>query len=285
MNIDIATTVKVLIGLLGLGLLVSVYFGYQSIKVGLHLQFFRKRRDIIAHGWTLIFLAIGFGVFALIISRFGEPVAYRYFPPSPTVTSTPTITLTPTITMTPKDTLTPTITPTLQYTYTPGLPLQAQQTIQTPVGPDTRAIFSSVQFASKLGKDGVVTDDVTSFPATVAHIYGGYSFDGMVLGVQWTAIWLLDNTPVYIETNAWKVGSGGYGYTDWDCSTGACVPGNYEVQIFVGSTWKNSGRFTITGAATTGTATTGTITPSPASTIPGVFDTLTPTLTPAPISG
>jgi hypothetical protein len=276
MNIDIATTIKVLIIFLGLGLIISLFFAYRSIHLGLHLQFFRKRRDLINHGWNLIFLAILLAVVALIVSRFGEPVAFRYFPPSPTATGTPTITPTPTITLTPKDTFTPTITLTLQYTYTPQLPLEAQQTIQTPIGPDTVAVFSKMQFASQLSKDGVVTDNLTTFPATVSHIYGGYSFDGMALSVQWTAVWLLNGSPVHIETNPWKVGPGGYGYTDWDCTTGACVPGDYEAQIFVGSTWKTSGRFTITGAGVTGT---GTITPSPVSPVP------TPTITPSPTSG
>ena len=282
MNIDIAATVKVIIIFLGLGLLVSILFGYRSIRAGLHLQFFRKRRDLIAHGWKLVFLAVILGLFALIVSRFGEPVAYRYFPPSPTITSTATITPTPTITQTPKDTFTPTITETLQYTYTPSFPDEAQQTVQPPIGPDTNASFSSVKFSDKLSKDGIVADDLKTFPTSVAHIYGGYSFDGMALGVQWTAGWLLAGKPVHIETNAWKVpASGGYGYTDWDCSTGACVPGDYEVQIFVGSTWKSSGRFTITGAdavSLTGTV-TPTLTPTPTllRTQPRATSTPTPT--------
>jgi hypothetical protein len=54
----------------------------------------------------LIFFAVFLGIFALVIKAVGEPVAYRYFPPSPTASSTPTITLTPTITPTLKDTLT-----------------------------------------------------------------------------------------------------------------------------------------------------------------------------------
>jgi type VI secretion system secreted protein VgrG len=270
MNIDIATTVKVLIAFLILGLIASLIFAYRSIRLGLHLEFFRKRRDLVVHGWRLVLLALALGIVALIIGKFGEPVAYRYFPPSPTVTSTPTVTLTPTITPTLKDTLTPTITPTLQYTLTPSLPEVAQATIQTPVGPDTSAIFSRVQFASQLSKDSVVVDDETSFPSTVAHLYGGFTYDQMSLGVQWSAVWLRDGQVVHMETKAWTYSSGGAGYTDWDCTTGECLPGNYEVQIFVGSTWKSSGTFTISGgAAAEGTATvTPTLTPSAPLTTP-----------------
>ncbi|MHC1740785.1 MAG: hypothetical protein AB9897_06700 [Anaerolineaceae bacterium] len=276
MNIDIATTVKVIIILLGLGLLASLFFGYRSIRVGLHLQFFRKRQDLIVHGWRLVFLAVLIGVVALIISRFGEPVAYRYFPPSPTITGTPTITLTPTVTQTPKDTLTPTITETLQYTYTPQFPPEAQQTVQTPIGPDANAIFSPIQFSSQLSKDKVVTENITSFPASVSHLYGGFSYTQVDLGVQWTAVWILNGKPVHIETKAWNYPPGGYGYTDWDCSTGACVPGDYEVQIFVGSTFKSHGTFSITGNVELGTAT-----PTPLLT-PIIVK---PTATPSPTSG
>jgi len=272
MNIDIATTVKVILVFLAIGGVVSIYFGFRAIRAGMHLQFFRKRHDLVLHGWNLLFLALGLGIFALIFSHFAEPVAYHYFPPSPTVTDTPTVTMTPTITETPIDTLTPTITETLQYTYTPSLPLEAQQTVQTPIGPDTSSVFSRVQFSDTLSKDGTVTEDMTSFPSTVSHIYGGYSFDGMALGVQWTAVWNLDGKPVHIETNAWKVAPGGYGYTDWDCTTGACVPGDYEVQIFVGSTWKSSGRFTIT---TSTSAENGTGTPTPTLTPLAPFPTAT----------
>lgn len=274
MNIDIATTVKVIIVFLGLGLLASLFLGYRSIQSGLHLEFFRKRRDLISHGWRLFFLAIILGGIAYMVSRYGEPVAYRYFPPSPTATRTPTITLTPTITQTPKDTLTPTITETLQYTYTPEFPIEAQQTVQTPVGPDTSAKYSRLQFASKLNNQGYVSDDETNFPASVQHLYAGFSFEGMALGVQWTGVWLLNDKPVHIESKVWKYGSGGYGYSDWDCTTGECIPGDYAVQIFVGSTWKTSGRFTITGATPSGTGT-----PTPA---PGSSPTIIATATPSP---
>ena len=280
MNIDIAMTVKVILIFLGLGLIVSVAFAYRSIKTGLHLQFFRKRRDMIAHGWKLIFFALFLGVFAILISRFGEPVAYRYFPPSPTITGTPTITPTPTITLTPSETFTPTITQTLQYTYTPSLPQEAQATIQTPVGPDANAVFSALNFASKLSDDGVVTDNETTFPQNVQHLYGGFSFDSMALGVQWTSVWLLNGKPVHIESKVWKTSSGGYGYTDWDCSTGECVPGEYEVQIFVGSSWKTSGTFTISGGAADTLGTPGTPSPSPSSSIPLTIPTATPSPSP-----
>ena len=274
MNIDIATTVKVILVFIAIGLLASLYYALKSIKTGQHLEFFRKRQDLIAHGWRLILFAIVLGVGGLWIFRYGEPVAYRYFPPSPTMTRTPTVTLTPTITITPRETLTPTITETLAQTYTPGLPIEAQETIQTPIGPDSSASFSKIQFSTKT-KGGVVTDTQTTFTAPVTNLFGGFSYDGMALGVQWTAVWYYQGKILFMETKAWKYVSGGYGYSDCElpyCELTAAdwLPGDYEVQIFVGQTWKASGRFTIVG----GTSTTET--PAPVK----VFSTLTPTLTP-----
>jgi hypothetical protein len=52
-------------------------------------------------GWRLVIFGAVLGGVTLAISQYAEPTAYRFFPPSPTVTITPTITETPTISLTP----------------------------------------------------------------------------------------------------------------------------------------------------------------------------------------
>ncbi len=272
MNIDIAMTVKVLLFFIGIGAVISVIFAIRSIRVGQHLEFFKKRQDLVTQGWRLITAAIFLGIFAILIKKVGEPVAYHYFPPSPTASSTPTITLTPTITPTLKDTLTPTITMTLSETYTPSLPTEAIATIQTPIGPDSLAVFSPVTFSTTT-KDGVVTDPVSSFNAGVTHIFGGFSYDKMVIGVQWTAVWLFEGKVIFLETKPWNYTPGGYGYTDCQLPAEQWLPGEYEVQIFVGSTWKSSGRFNIVGGST---AIPSTTTPAPGTPV------IRPSATPSP---
>lgn len=273
MNIDIAMTIKVLLVFIGIGLVASLVLAFRSIRVGKGLQFFKKRQDLVMQGWRLIFLAVLLAVFAAVLARFGEPVAYRYFPPSPTVTRTPTITLTPTITPTLKNTLTPTITLTLAQTYTPSLPTEAIATIQTPIGPDAAAVFSPITFSTTV-EDGVVTKPATSFDAGVTHIFGGFSYDKMVTGVQWTAAWLHEGKVIFLETKPWNYTPGGYGYTDCQLPAAEWLPGEYEVQIFVGSTWKASGRFTINGSAPVG----GMVTTTPP---PGTL-VIPPTPSPSP---
>lgn len=246
MNIDVSTTIKVIMVFMVITAFISLLMAIKSIKAGRKLLFYQKRQVLIYRGWRLVlfaFLIVGAG---LVISRFGEPVVYRYFPPSPTITLTPTVTATPTITLTPSMTFTPTITLTLSQTYTPSLPDFIQETVQTPIGPDVSAIFSPLSF-SDTTDNGVVTESLTEFSLPVSTLFGGFSYDRMVVGVQWTAVWLYGEEVICSETKAWDYAPGGYGYTDCTRPVEDWLPGKYEVQIFVGQTWKTSGTFLILG--------------------------------------
>ena len=276
-NIDIATTVRVILGFLGVAAVITLVMAYKSIKAGHKLLFYQKRQTLVYHGWRLVLLAGGFLLAGFLIFQFGEPVAYRYFPPSPTTTLTPTITITPTITLTPSQTFTPTITLTLAQTYTPSLPEELQATIQTPVGVDASAIFSPLSFASQT-QDGVVVDSETEFVPPVTTLYGGFSYDRMATGVQWSAIWRYGEEIICSETKSWTYAPGGYGYTDCTRPKEEWKAGIYEVQIFVGSSWKVSGTFLITGPD-------GLPEDEPVTTAIPEVPTLLPTLTPPPPGG
>ena len=261
-NIDIDTTFKLLLVLISVAILAALIAAFRSIKRARALQFYRKRQDLIERGWRMVVLTLILGAVAFLLVKFGEPVAYRYFPPSPTITRTPTITTTPTITQTLENTYTPTITLTLQYTYTPGIPNIVQTAIQTPVGVDINAVFSPIEFSTQT-KDGVVINTKDIFDPPITQMFAGYTYDRMALGVQWTAVWLYQGQLICYETYPWKWSTGGAGYSD------ACnavlkpeqwLPGEYEVQIFVGQTYKTSGKFTITGSLP---AATPSLTPTP----------------------
>lgn len=270
MNLDISTTIKVVLGLIAIGIFFSLVMAVKSISAGRKLNFYQKRQTLIYQGWRMVLLAVVLVVIGLFVVKVGEPVVYKVFPPSPTITLTPTVTLTPTITLTPSQTYTPTVTQTLDKTYTPGIPSEVMATIQTPIGVDTTAIFSIVTFATST-KDGVVVDTQTIFTPPITHMYGGFSYDRMSAGVQWTAVWLYGNQVICSETKPWTYSQGGYGYTDCELPASSWKPGEYEVQIFVGTTWKNSGRFTIKGEGEELTQTAATPLP-----------TLLPTDTPTP---
>jgi len=246
MSIDVATTVKVIMFFMIIAAFISLLMAIRSIKAGRKLLFYQKRQKLVYRGWRLVLFAILMVLGGLAITRFGEPVVYRYFPPSPTITLTPTVTATPTITLTPSMTFTPTITLTLSQTYTPSLPGFVQETVQTPIGPEVSSIYSPLSFADKT-EDGVVTENITEFSLPVTTLFGGFSYDRMALGVQWTAVWLYGDQVICSETKAWEYAPGGYGYTDCTRPVEDWRPGRYEVQIFVGQTWKVSGTFLILG--------------------------------------
>jgi len=67
----------------------------------------------------------------------------------------------------------------------------------------------------------------------------------MTPAAQWSALWYFGNELVYYETSPWDGGTGGIGYTDWNPEPFMWRVGEYEVQIFVGTSWKTSGRFTV----------------------------------------
>ena len=246
MNIDVSTTVKVIMFFMIIAAFISLLMAIKSIKAGRKLLFYQKRQILVYRGWRLILFSVLMVLAGLAITRFGEPVVYRYFPPSPTITLTPTVTATPTITLTPSMTFTPTITLTLSQTYTPSLPGFIQETVQTPIGPEVASIFSPLSFADTTD-DGVVTENITEFTLPVTTLFGGFSYDRMALGVQWTAVWLYGEEVICSETKAWEYAPGGYGYTDCTRPVEDWRPGRYEVQIFVGQTWKVSGTFLILG--------------------------------------
>ena len=252
--------------------LISMWSGIHDIQSARKMTFFRLRSQRIAGGWRLFGVALVLAVLAIALPVFGEPVAYQYFPPSPTITLTPsltpipTITLTPSITVTPSITTTPAQTTTFTPTSTPFLPLPVLALFQSNITPNPQAVFSSIQFTTSGTKYPAVSP-ATVFQNPVGHMYAIFSYDNMLPGVQWTAIWYRGGAQVHLETKAWDGATGGYGYTDCDgvgCPLNGWQPGNYEVQIFVGEDWKVVGRFIVQGNP------------------PAAPPTSTPTLTPKP---
>jgi len=265
---------------LGIGVIASLIMAFKSLNAARTLKFYRKRQDLLEYGWRLIFFAFMMVGIGFVFYRFGEPVAYHYFPPSPTITRTPTITTTPTITLTLQNSLTPTITETLAQTYTPMLPTEVMATVLTPVGPDTAAIFSPIQFATEVDEDGLIINTTDTFTLPITTLFAGYTFDKMTAGVRWTAVWLYEGQYLCAESQIWLFSTGGAGYSDYcnqKITPDMWKPGNYEVQIFIGQTWKTSGRFIVV-------ANEPTLDPSLSVTttldVPQV--TITPSLTPKP---
>src|SRR5512133_134877 len=92
----------------GLAIFLSLLSGFNAIRLGRKIPYYRTRQQRISRGWQLIGTSLLLTLFAAGVFRFGEPLAMRFIPPTPTPTSQPTATLTPTATSAP----TPSVVPT-----------------------------------------------------------------------------------------------------------------------------------------------------------------------------
>ena len=289
MNLDISTAVQTAFYLIILIAIISIWIGYRSIRAGQKLLFFRKRQQLIWRGRRSIFYAILLLGLAFMLNRFAEPVIYQVFPPSPTVTNTPTETATATITLSPTVTLTPTITPTTSITPTPFVPTEIFMQFTATVTANPDAVFSSPQFSLEINQDDFQPiEPGTTFANPIRKVYATFSFDKMNTGAQWTALWvrLSDNRIICAESAPWAAGTGGYAYSLCEPSPDKWLAGEYEFHMFTGTTYKITGRFSITGDPPTSTPTltptttnTPTFTPIPTSTPTPPPPTWTPTAT------
>lgn len=259
--------------------LILLRAGIRSIQSARKLTFYRLRQKRTSGGWRML----GLGIFLLLsaawFGRFGEPVAYRYFPPSPTpsltstITLIPTITLSPTITLTPTITDTPSVTDTLTITPTPFIPPAIEALFNSIVTPNPDAVFSPLQF-STVYENGECVAPATTFVNPIRSITACYSYNNMLPNVQWTALWFHDGKLVHYDTLPWDGSTGGLGFSEWAPPPEKWQSGTYFVQIFVGLEWKVVGQFVISGDPPTSTPS---ITPSP-TTVPTI--TRTPSATP-----
>lgn len=280
MNLEFHLTIRLAFFISIALIIIFFYLGIRRILNARNLPYFRKRRDMAVSGWRLFLIAVVLIGVSFFLNSYAEPLIYSYYEPSPTLTRTPTMTLTPSITLTPSETLTPTITltPVESYTPTPSstpyIPPAVESRFAGLVTPNPAAVFSPLVFARNIDNSNQPLNPDTTFRNPIDRMFGVFSFDGMLDGSQWSALWYRDGELVYFESYPWNGGTGGYGYTDWRPDPSEWLPGEYEVQIFNGMLWKVSGRFTVTGVAPTQR-------PSPTPTFtPTITNTPTPTRTP-----
>jgi len=292
--LDIRAGVITAVILSALGVVLSAWAGVRAIQGGQRLTFFRLRQKRVAAGWRLFGLAVLLVFLTIFLVLRGEPIAYQYYPPTPTRSKTPTATPIPSITLTPTITETPTITLTSEFTNTPSptstpyLPLAIEVLFVSTITPDPEAVFSPLEFSTAM-EGNVAVKPSTYFRNPLSGMYAVFSYDNMIPGSQWSALWYRDGELVCYETKPWDGATGGWGFSDCRMPAEKWRPGNYEVQIYVGHEWKVVGRFYLEGEPPTSTPTrtpTATITlrPTLAATItatPSGTPTAAPTLTPA----
>jgi len=262
--------------------LYALWRGRSSIRASGELPYFRLRQQRLFRGWQTVFWALLLFGASAWFGFYGERTAYSIFPVTATSSLTSTPSQTPSPSLTPSTTLTPSLTPTLEFTYTPSpspvpqLPSSILGLFTSLVTPNPNAVFSPFTFARKVNLDTYqVTDAGVIFANPVNGIYAVFSYDGMIPGVQWTALWYRGGELVNYETKPWDGATGGYGFTEWIPDAKDWLPGFYQVQIFVGQEPKVVGNFEVQGDPATSTAT-----PTPSRTPTGTpTRTRTPTIT------
>ncbi|MCL4823418.1 MAG: hypothetical protein KJZ57_04280, partial [Anaerolineales bacterium] len=223
--------------------------GWITFHSAARLTFYRIKRSRESRGRWLILASFLILAIAIFLPIYGQPVAYHYFPPSPTPSLTltpsvvPTITLTPTITDTPLYSETPTGTPT------PYLPLVVEAQFVSVVTPNPEAAISPLAFALAVTQDGLPQNPSTLFRNPIQKIYASFSYDKMVPGSQWSAVWFRNGEYVCHESYPWDGGTGGYYYSECANPVGGWQPGVYSVQMYVGTEFNRADAFTVVGAA------------------------------------
>jgi len=210
MNFDIQTTITVIFILLllaGGGILLTSYRAFLEAK---RLRFYLKRRKLLGRAWQLFFYASLIIASAFLINRYAEPMTYQFFQPSPTASLTPTLTLTPTITQTATVTLTPTMTETPEFTPTPIMPAVISEGFTSEITPNPETAFSDLKFARRITAGNLPVDPGNRFDQPNSTLYGTFSFDKMIPGTQFSALWFRDGELIAYESFLWNDTSGGW---------------------------------------------------------------------------
>jgi type VI secretion system secreted protein VgrG len=284
-NLDIRAGVIAATVLTMIFFLISITTGTQTVLASRKIKFFNLSQDQKRRGWWLILLAVFWAILGILVYFYGEPVAYTIISPSPTrpasltpsispsASVSPTITETPTITLTPAESYTP------LPTSTPHIPVAVEARFEGKLTPPAQAAFSPLTF-SNIGLDAEYNPigPGIQFTNPVGHLYAVFSYALMEDDIQWSALWYRGDELVHYESLPWNGGSGGIGYTDWDPSPELWLPGEYQIQIFLGLDFYISGNFSVVGEPSRPAATlTPDVTSSPTFTIQP-----TVTVSPAP---
>ncbi len=300
-----------------LGAFLSYYFGLRVLRAGLRLANFRFRYEYIARAralfalsFVLVLGAAGWVFFGPALFTPRSPIS----PSAPLATARPSL---PAFTVTPPSAVAPPLTtptnsplpPTPSITAfvilpspaasatntptsTPSIPLAVLAMFEGSVTPPAQAEIGRLYFSTEIENHRLVAP-ATRFGNPIKRMYAAFAYRGLDPGVQWTALWYRDGELKYIDTRVWREAPSGVWITGWEQPPENWLPGTYEVRIFVGSQWKASGTFVLSGNPPTRTPSptpvlsatpSHTLTPTPTATptrTPSATPTSTPTRTPS----
>jgi hypothetical protein len=263
------------INLLSLLLAAAAFFffiaGVRALRLGSKTIYFRHRRQRVLAGWWMTGASLLLMLITALTFRAWNPLFSTQASPTP-VSSATAVPATPSRTSSPEPTSTRTLTPTASSTPTPHLPLSLEIMVVSSVTPQATAIIRDIRFTERLvGMLPVGNRAEWSNP--LQRMYASFEYSHMTYGAQFTALWFRNGELIYFESGPWSSGGHGRGYSKWEPAPHEWHAGQYEVQFFVGTEWKATGYFSLSGEPLTPT-----FTPTPSMT-----RTPSPTLTPSPV--
>ena len=253
------------------GVAFSYFGGIRAVQAGRRIANYLSRRIYErkarqSFGLSALFL---FFAITLVLSRqLGTPESSAIrIPALSTETilpafANPAFTSTPTLIQDEPTPIAETPSPALQtnepVSSLPKIPENIQKRFHASITPAFDARIGGLRFATEVNNSQPVGPS-TSFLNPIKKMYAVFSYARMLPGTQWTVLWYLDGELVHFETKIWQDEESGLGFALFEQSPYKWQPGQYEVQIYVGTQFKISGAFTLTGAPST-------ITPTPTAT-------------------
>ena len=137
------------------------------------------------------------------------------------------------------------------------------------VTPQVSATISDIRFTDRLLDNMLPVGNRVEWSNPLARMYASFAYSHMTYEVQFTVLWFRNGELIYFESGPWQSGGRGRGYSKWEPAPHEWHAGEYEVQFFIGTEWKATGHFSVSGEPLTPTFTpapTWTRTPSPTST-------------------
>jgi hypothetical protein len=238
--------------------------GVRALRLGSRTIYFRHRRQRVLAGWWMTGAGLMLAVVALLIFRVRELPLAAATPTLPPQLETATAEPSRTSTSTPRPGRT--LTATASPTATPHLPLSLEIMVVSSVTPQASAVISDIRFSEALD-DNYPIGNRFEFTNPIARMYVSFAYSHMTYGAQFTALWFRNGELVFFESGPWQAGGRGGASLKWEPAPHEWHQGEYEVQFFVGTEWKATGRFTLVGPPPAPTFTpTSTLTPTPSPT-------------------
>jgi hypothetical protein len=239
--------------------------GVRALRLGRNTIYFRHRRQRVLAGWWMTGASLLLALVAALTFRARNPL-FVPEPVSPTpVKNVTRAAFTPSRTSSPAPSPSRAVTSTASPTSTPHLPLSLEIMVVSSVTPQTSASISDVRFSETL-PGGFPVGRRFEWSNPLPRMFASFSYTHMTYGAQFTALWFRNGELVYFESGPWQLGGHGRSSSKWEPAPHEWHPGEYEVQFFVGTEWKATGTFTLTGEPPPPTFTptpTLTRTPSP----------------------